>query len=234
VNDEAPIGASSRFEAKQRSPCGDVIERRGDELVVDAKWPIEGLEADAYRKSVLVVSGERFVLVSRDGNKYKLRRDDDENLYEPRGEVVYYDGDRHLERQVERKRIALGWLIWFPMVPLMPLLGLLPQSTKAKLVEYGLNADRATRMSLTIEWLLVFFGILAYFFSGGFFTLPGFAAGALTSLVALDIAYRVTADADNQSPGAFAVVGALAKMFREGKKAARGEDRLLPGERGEK
>ena len=221
---EAPTGASFRW----RAPCGDVCTRAGDALRIEATSTIAGLEASSYRKSVLLFFGERFVLVRRDRLVYELGKDVDDNLYVLRGELVAYEPERHLEQRRERRRVALGFLLWVPMVPLMPVLGLLPQSVKDKLIAVGFDPGRATRMSLGIEWLLLFFALLAYAFLGGFFSLPGLVDGAITLLLALDIAYRVTADGDNQSPGMFGVVRELIGFVRGVVDTARGRDRLLP------
>jgi hypothetical protein len=217
----APQGALSI-----RTACGDVVIVDGDALTIRAASPIEGLVRGGYRPTILLFRGERFVLEDQDGLVYVLRRavEGGNNSYVVDGVVVAYDEERHLERRREVARTALAWIIWLPMVPLMPLLGLLPEAAKRKLVHVGLDADRATRMSIALEWLLLVPLVIAYPFLGGFFTLPGALDGALTLLVALDIAYRVTADADQQTPGLFGVVGDLRRFVVEMVRAARRRD----------
>lgn len=185
--------------AARRSPCGDELVFDGERLVIRAALPIEGLEASRYRNPVLRVDGERFVLVDVAGTKerplYTLTVEH-ESLYAPAGEVIFYDGERHLERRHERRRLALAWLLWIPTVPLLPLIGLLPADVKEKLVRVGVNPGRATHASLAVELLLLGLGTIVYVASGGFFMSIGHALlGALLLGLAADIAYRVTAGA---------------------------------------
>jgi hypothetical protein len=106
-------------------------------------------------------------------------------------------------------------MIWLPLVPLTPLLGLLPQAAKEKLEHIGIDAGRATRLSINIEWLLLFFLILVYTFSGGLFSPAGAITGLLTIVTGLDILYRVSADADHKQPGFYAIVGETVRFIRE-------------------
>jgi hypothetical protein len=196
------------------SQCGDVIERDGDRLVVDAALPIEGLEESRYRKPVLVFREQRFVLERVSGTakrpRYELRLPED-NAYVPEGTVVYYDDERHLDRRRQRQRTALAWILWIPSVPLMPLLGLLSQETKEKM---GLDVGRATRVSLAIEYLILAVGVIAYFAVGGFFSPPGAVIGTILLVTAADIAHRVASDYDNKSPGLYSIIPATWRFLR--------------------
>ena len=202
----------------RRTACGDDLVREGDSLVVRASFPIEGLEPSRYRPPILVVDGERFALDRVDGTAgrpiYSLHLSNP-GLYELEGNVFFYDDERHLEAERERRHVALGWMLWIPTIPFLPLLGLLPASAKDKLVSLGVDPARATRASLAIEWLLLTFGMIGYPFTGGFFTPLGAAVGVLNVIIAADIAYRVAADFDNQTPGMFGIVVDVMRWVRE-------------------
>lgn len=206
----SPAGRPSRW--RWRSPCGDELVREGERLDIAAAFPLEGLELSRFRKPVLRVRGERYELIGVEGTAkrplYRLRVEEP-NLYAPPGELVLYDGERHRARSQERRRAALAWLLYLPLIPLTPLLGLLPESVKERLGVLGFNPARASRLSLFFEWLLLFFATLAYLLSGGFFTVPGAILAPICLLLALDIAYRVASDYDGRAPGIFGVVGAL-------------------------
>jgi len=195
-----------------RAPCGDELTRRGDELVIAAAFPIEGLTLTRYRNPVLRLGDERFTLVAVEGQRrrptYRFRAEHP-NLYAPSGELVDYDPARHHERARDRRRLLLAWLVYLPLVPLTPVIGLLPEAVRLRLRVLGVDAGRAMRLSLSIEWLLLFFALLGYLFSGGFLTLAGAVLGALCLLLVTDIAYRVASDYDSRAPGMFGVVGAF-------------------------
>lgn len=197
--------------------CGDELSRDGDLLTIRAALPIDELEPSRYRAPVLLVDGERFVLQSKEGDArrplYRLRQIDEANAYEPEGKVLSYDGERHLERRRARRRTALAWVLWIPTVPLLPIIGLLPESWKEKLVQFGVDPGRASRLSLGLEWMLVAVLMIAYPFL--VFTWPGLLVGAAALFTAADIAYRVTADSDQRAPGAFALAGALATWVKD-------------------
>lgn len=208
----SPVAAGRPTRWRWRAPCGDELERDGDRLAIAAAFPLEGLELSRFRNPVLRVRGERYELTGIEGTArrplYRLRMEEP-NLYAPPGELLLYDGERHRERAVERRRVALAWLLYLPLVPLTPLLGLLPESLKERLGALGFNPARASRLSLSFEWLLLFFATLAYLMSGGFFTVEGAILAPLCLLLALDIAYRVSSDYDGRAPGMFGVLGAL-------------------------
>lgn len=201
-----------------RAPCGDRLQRTDDRLVLEAVFPVEGLEASRYRSAVLRVGDARYTLTAIEGDPrrptYRFALEV-QNLYALPGELVVYDPDRHRARAHERRRLALAWLLFIPLVPLTPLLGLLPEGAKRRLGALGLDAGRATRLSLMFEWLLLFFALLGYLFSGGLLSAPGAVLGALCLLLAVDIAYRVAADYDNRAPGMFGVVGACRDLAVE-------------------
>ena len=178
-----------------------------------------------FLKRVLY-EGARFTLDNKSALVYRLTPEAP-NLYAPAGDVVFYDGDRHLERRLERKRTALAWALWLPTVPLMPLLGLLPQSTKEKLVGIGVDPARATELSLMLEWLLLTATVIAYLGVGGVFTPAGFALGAVALFLLVDIAHRVTAGAGGETPGLGSVAGEFARLARRLADTWRGKDRLL-------
>lgn len=197
------------------APCGDELVFVDDTLVLHAAWPIDELVPSRYRPPVLLVGEERWVLLSVAGTPrrpiYTLRREVP-SLYEMAGKEIGYDEDRHLERRRERGRTAVAWFLWIPSVPLLPVLGLLPEGAKEKLIHLGIDPARATRLSLTIEWLLLALLVIAYPFTGGFFSPLGAVIGALAFFVMTDIAYRVSADLDGRAPGAF--VGLIAEIGR--------------------
>lgn len=202
-----------------------------DTLVLHAVFPIPDLVPARYRPPILIVDGRRFVLVSMraadprakgaaqgaaQGRTIYTLRLERPNLYEPGGREIGYDGERHLERRRERQRTALAWLLWIPTVPLLPVLGLLPEQAKQKLVHLGVDPSRATRLSLTFEWLLLALLLIVYPFTGGFFTGPGLVVGVLAFFVMTDIAYRVSADFDGRAPGAFVgLVDEIATWLRD-------------------
>lgn len=210
-----------------RAPCGDRLERHGDALTVHAVFPIEGLELSRFRNPVLRVRGERFTLAAVEGDPrapiYRFMLEV-ENLYAPPGELFLYDGNRHVERAQERRRTALAWLLFLPLIPLTPVLGLLPESLKVRLMALGLDPGRASRQSLVFEWALLFFAVLAYFLSGGLLTAPGAILGSLCLLLALDITYRVASDYEGRAPGIFGVVLALKTWVVESWRGRHGLD----------
>ena len=212
-----------------RAPCGDELERAGDSLVLSAAFPIEGLELSRFRNPVLRVRGERFTLASVEGDArrptYRFLLEVP-NLYAPPGELVIYDAARHLDRARERRHTALAWLLFLPMVPLTPLLGLLPERAKERLAALGFDPTRASRLSLFLEWALIGLLVLAYLFSGGFFTLPGAILGALCLLLVADVAFRVASDYDGRAPGFLGVLVALRAWVVDSWRALRG--RALP------
>ena len=210
VDDGPPPARSGAW--RWRAPCGDDIERAGDRLTVQASFPIEELAVTRYRNPVLRLRGERYSLTAVEGSARRPTYRfvvEVPNLYAPAGDVVVYDAERHTARASERRRTALAWLVFLPLVPLTPLLGLLPERAKLRLGALGVDASRATRLSLTIEWLLLFAALLGYVFSGGLFSVGGAVLGGLCLLLSVDIAYRVASDYDNRAPGMFGVVGAL-------------------------
>jgi hypothetical protein len=213
------------------SPCGDKLERNGDALVIHAALPIDDLLPSPYRPPILLVGDERFVLVAREGSRmrplYRLRLAPEAGLYEPEGKVIGYDGERHKAVREERVRHALYFLLWVPTVPLLPFLGLLPERWKNKLVHVGVDPGRATRLSIGLEWILLALLVIAYPFSGGFFTLPGAVIGAAALFVASDICFRVTSDYDNKQPGVFALAGALKEYLVGLVGFAQGKEDLL-------
>lgn len=217
-----------------KTSCGDKLERNGDALVIHAALPIDDLVPAPYRPPVLLVGDERFVLVAREGSRqrplYRLRAAPEAGLYEPEGKVIGYDADRHLEVRRDKVRHALYFLLWVPTVPLLPILGLLPEKWKDKLVHVGVDPGRATRLSIALEWMLVALLCIAYPFTGGFFTLPGLIVGAAALFVAGDICFRVTADYDSRSPGAFALAGALKDWLKDLISFSRGKTDLLTEE----
>lgn len=214
-----------------RAPCGDKLERNGDCLVIHAALPIDELVPAAYRPPILLVGDERFVLVAREGTQkrplYRLRLAGESGLYEVDGKVISYDGERHLEVRRDKARHVLAFLLWIPTVPLLPILGLLPEKWKDKLVYVGVDAGRATRLSIALEWMLVALLVIAYPFLGGFFTPAGFICGALALFVAGDICFRVTSDYDNKAPGAFALAGAIVASVKDMIGFSRGKHDLL-------
>lgn len=233
LNDEPPTvpeaaaagSAPPPVRWRWRAPCGDQLERNGDALVLAAAFPIEGLETSRFRNPVLRVRGERFTLAAIEGDArrpiYRFTLEVP-NLYAPPGELMLYDGERHLERAQERRRTALAWLLYLPLVPLTPLLGLLPESLKQRLGALGFNPTRASRLSLVLEWALLFVALGGYFLAGGFFTVPGAVLGALCLVLILDVAYRVASDYDGQAPGMFGVLVALRTWVLESWRARHG------------
>ncbi len=211
-------GGVPATDGRWRAPCGDELELRGDGLVIVAAFPIEGLRATRFRNPVLRVGERRYTLVSVDRDQrrptYRFTLEV-ENLYAPAGELIDYDPLRHHERARERRRLALAWLVFIPLVPLTPVIGLLPEGVRRRLTGYGVDAGRALRWSLNLEWLLLFFALLGYLFSGGFLSLAGAVLGPLCLLLVIDIAYRVASDYDNRAPGMFGVVGAFRDFIVE-------------------
>lgn len=201
-----------------RAPCGDELQGHGPQLVIAAAFPIEGLEASRYRNPVLRVRERRYVLLAVDGDgrrpTYRFTLEEP-NLYAPPGEELDYDPERHHERARARRRLVVAWLVYLPLVPLTPIIGLLPESVRRRLTGVGVDPSRAMRLSLSLEWLLLFFALLAYLFSGGFLTLAGALLGPFCLLVVIDIAYRVASDYDSQAPGMFGVVGAFRDFIVE-------------------